>query len=129
MYDGNRVIASHIARPWKKQLNLFLAYLYFYNPIWFVVAISRFSRRKKLGHRPALLQIFGMLGLLHTFWRTAGWAVRLAFQKIERFKAPPPLPMPMHDVNGGPAAHDPSARISESAKLYQVGVPVEVTSG
>ncbi len=88
MYDGNHVIASHISRPWKKQLNLFIAYLYFYNPIWFVAAVLRFRRRNKLGHRPALLQVFGMLGLIHTFRRTAGWALRLAFRKIERFKVP-----------------------------------------
>ena len=36
MYDGNYVIASVHPRPWRKQFNLLLGYLYFYNPVWFV---------------------------------------------------------------------------------------------
>lgn len=124
MYDGNHVIASHLARPWKKQLNLLLAYFYFYNPVWFVRAVWRFPRQK-LGHRPALLQVFGMLGLIHTIRRTAGWGARLAFRKIERFTAPPALPLPMRSVDGGPAAHDNSVSKPEPVKLHQIRVSVD----
>ena len=122
MYDGNHVIASHLAKPWKKQVNLLLAYLYFYNPVWFVLAVLRFRPRNKLGHRPALLQVFGMLGLLHTIRRSAGWGVRLAFRKIERFAAPPGMPMPMHAVDGGPAAHDNSVSKAVPLELHQIRV-------
>jgi radical SAM superfamily enzyme YgiQ (UPF0313 family) len=121
MYDGNHVIASHAARPWKKQLNLLLAYWCFYNLIWFLRAIWRYPRQK-LGHRPALLQVFGMLGLMHTVRRTAGWMARLAFRKIERFEAPPPLPLPRRSVTGGPAAHDNSVPKEPSPPLHQVRV-------
>jgi radical SAM superfamily enzyme YgiQ (UPF0313 family) len=121
MYDGNHVIASKIARPWRKQLNLLLVYLYFYNPLWFARAIWRYPRQR-LGHRPALLQVFGMLGLIHTILRTAGWALRLAFQKIERFAAPPSSPLPMRDVAGFPAAHGHSAPKEPPPKLHQVRI-------
>ncbi len=128
MYDGNHVIASHIARPWKKQLNLFLAYFYFYNPLWFLVAVLHFGRHK-LGHRPALLQIFGMFGLIQTIRRTTGWGFRLAFQKIDRFIAPPPLPLPMRDIVGGPAAHDNSViKPAPAPVLHQVTVSQPLAS-
>jgi radical SAM superfamily enzyme YgiQ (UPF0313 family) len=121
MYDGNHVIASHLRHPWKKQLNLLLTYLYFYNPVWFAVAILRFRRRKKLGHRPALLQVFGMMGLMHTIRRTVGWGLRLVFCKIERLTAAPPMPLPMHSIDGGPAAHDNSVS-KPPQELHQVRI-------
>ena len=38
MCDGNYVVASRHARPWRKQLNLLTGYLsFFYNPLWFIV--------------------------------------------------------------------------------------------
>ncbi|MFP3937705.1 MAG: B12-binding domain-containing radical SAM protein [Phycisphaerae bacterium] len=39
--DGNHVVASHDPRPWRKQLNVLAAYLYFYNPVRFVTALVR----------------------------------------------------------------------------------------
>jgi hypothetical protein len=37
--DGNYVIASRAERPWRKQLNILAAYLYFYNPLNFLLAL------------------------------------------------------------------------------------------
>ncbi len=37
--DGNHVVASRHPRPWTKQWNLIAAYVYFYNPLRFVVAL------------------------------------------------------------------------------------------
>jgi len=122
MYDGNHVIASQLRHPWKKQLNLLLTYLYFYNPLWFVLAILRFRRGNKLGHRPALLQVFGMLGLMHTIQRTFGWGLRLGFCKIERLTAPPRMPLPMRSVNGGPAAHDNTVSKAPPLEFHQVRI-------
>jgi hypothetical protein len=43
--DGNYVISSRHPRPWSKQLNLLLAYLYFYNPLrWFVSLVRPKSK-------------------------------------------------------------------------------------
>ncbi|MGC9455220.1 MAG: B12-binding domain-containing radical SAM protein [Phycisphaerae bacterium] len=39
--DGNHVVASRDARPWRKQLNVLAAYLYFYNPVRFLIALVR----------------------------------------------------------------------------------------
>jgi radical SAM superfamily enzyme YgiQ (UPF0313 family) len=39
--DGNHVVASRDPKPWRKQLNVLLAYLYFYNPLRFLFALIR----------------------------------------------------------------------------------------
>jgi hypothetical protein len=105
MWDGNYVIASKHARPWRKQLNLLLGYLYFYNPVWLV---HNFIHRKtKVGMKPVWMQMIGMIGLSQSIRRTIGWAVRLAFGKIERFDKPPANPIPMRNAGGDRADHDP----------------------
>src|SRR5262245_13933539 len=42
-YDGNHCIATTDPRPWKKQLNMYLAYASFYNPLNFAKAIVRWK--------------------------------------------------------------------------------------
>ncbi len=39
--DGNYVVASRDPNPWRKQFNLMVAYLYFYNPLRFLIALLR----------------------------------------------------------------------------------------
>jgi radical SAM superfamily enzyme YgiQ (UPF0313 family) len=102
MYDGNYVVASGHKRPWRKQLNLLMGYLYFYNPVWFVAALLR---KTKVSHRAAGMQVVGMLGLTQSFRRTSGWALRLMFGKIERLEGPPQSALPMHGVDGSAACH------------------------
>ena len=41
MLDGNYVVASRHSKPWRKQFNLLAAYLYFYNPLRFLLALVR----------------------------------------------------------------------------------------
>jgi radical SAM superfamily enzyme YgiQ (UPF0313 family) len=106
MCDGNYVVASNHKRPWKNQLTLLAGYLYFYNPLWFVVALIR--RKTRVSTTPAYLQIFGMMGLAMTIIRTSGWAMRLKFGRIERQTEPPASRIPMHGVDGAPADHDTS---------------------
>jgi radical SAM superfamily enzyme YgiQ (UPF0313 family) len=106
MHDGNYVVASKHARPWRKQLNLLVGYLYFYNPIWLAVALLR--RKTKVGMKLAGMQLVGMLGLTQSIRRTLGWAVRLRFGKIERHTAPPQSRIPMRGVvHGEIASHAP----------------------
>lgn len=102
MFDGNYVVASGHAQPWRKQLNLLAAYAYFYNPIWFA---SNLLQKTKVGYKPAAMQLIGMLGLLHTIRRTGGWALGLLYGNIERVTAPPTSPIPMRSVDGSPASH------------------------
>lgn len=103
MLGGNYVIASHHARPWRKQLNILLAYAYFYNPVR--LAISLVRPKTKLYLADAASQLVGMLGLAKTIYRTAGWAVRLRFGRIARKSAPPVSSIPMRGVDGRAADH------------------------
>lgn len=96
MYDGNHVIASVHARPWRKQLNMLMGYLYFYNVGWLIVNIWR--RKTPVAMRPAYMQMVGILGLIPTIGRTTGWALRLMFGKISRLTRPPACPVPMRGV-------------------------------
>ena len=105
MYDGNYVVASTHKRPWRNQLNMLCGYLYFYNPIWLAVNLLR--KRTKVSHKAAGMQVVGMLGLIQTVRRTAGWAVRLMFGKIERLSDPPVNVIPMRSADGAAASHAP----------------------
>jgi len=112
MCDGNYVVASNHARPWKKQLTMLAGYLYFYNPVWLVVALIR--SRTRVALMPAGLQVFGMMGLVMTIVRTSGWAARLMFGRITRQLRAPASRIPMRGVGGVPASHDTSvAQVAE----------------
>ncbi len=133
--DGNYVIASEHPRPWIKQLNLLAAYTYFFNPVRMLVAlmwsksnvpfpgidnwplekIQRYSYARKIRRRIRLrarthlidagVQMIEMCGLFHTYRRTAGWAWRLYWGKIERCDQAPVSQIPMRGVDGKPALH------------------------
>lgn len=103
MLDANYVVASEHKKPWRKQLNILAAYLYFYNPIRFLYALVR--PKSKLHLADALMQLVGMRGVLQNIRRTFGWAVRLRFGKIERRKGIPSSPIPMRSVAGDVADH------------------------
>jgi radical SAM superfamily enzyme YgiQ (UPF0313 family) len=103
MHDGNYVIASKHKRPWRKQLNLLVGYLYFYNVVWLLKSLR--ERRTEVGDKPVSMQLIGILGLAHNVRRTLGWAFRLKFRKIERVTGPPLSAIPMEGVKGGRAGH------------------------
>jgi radical SAM superfamily enzyme YgiQ (UPF0313 family) len=106
MCDGNYVVASSHKRPWQKQLTMLAGYLYFYNPVWLVIALIR--DRTPVSKKPAYMQIIGMMGLVMTIVRTSGWAMRLMFGRIERLAHPPVSQIPMRCIDGAPASHDTS---------------------
>ena len=114
MCDGNYVVASEHKRPWQKQLTMLAGYLYFYNPVWLVVALIR--DKTPVSKKPAYMQIFGMMGLVMTIVRTSGWAMRLVFGRIERLSHPPVSQIPMHGVDGAPASHDTSVTPAEDQR-------------
>lgn len=103
MLDGNYVVASKHEKPWKKQANILLAYLYFYNPIRFLVSLVRPKSRLFLAD--AGMQIIGMFGLLQTIRRTIGWALRLVSGKVERHTTTPFSRIPMRGVATTMADH------------------------
>jgi len=122
MCDGNYIIASIHPRPWRKQLNLLVGYLWFYNPLWLAVALLR--RKTKVGLKPAGMQIVGMLGLIQSIRRTSGWALRLMFGKIERLSRPPVSEIPMQSAQGTPASHAPAETPTPSRSYRVVALPV-----
>jgi len=93
MGDANYVIASGEARPWRKQLNLLLAYGFFYNPLRFLKAIV--FPKSRLYLADAAAQILGMWGLTQTIRRTVPWLLRLWRGRIVRFAEPPSCPVPI----------------------------------
>jgi hypothetical protein len=103
MIDGNYVIASQEPQPWRKQLNLMAAYLYFYNPLRFLVALVH--PKSRLYGTDSGMQILGMWGLGQTVWRTIGWTWRLMRGRIERSTRAPGSRIPMRGLAGQPASH------------------------
>lgn len=103
MMDANFVVASRHPHPWRKQLNIMAAYLYFYNPLRFFWALIRPKSRLYLAD--ALAQLLGMVGTVHTIGRTLGWALRLRRGPLVRRMQPPRSSIPMRDVEGGLASH------------------------
>ncbi|KKO00699.1 hypothetical protein LCGC14_0124730 [marine sediment metagenome] len=103
MMDGNYVIASTHRRPWRKQFNLVIAYMYFYHPLRFLWALVR--PKSSLYLADCGIQAIGMIGLVKTIRRTTGWGLRLMFSKIKRHTRAPASGVPMRNPTGGPAAH------------------------
>ncbi len=135
LVDGNHVVASRHRRPWARQINLLMAYLYFYNPLRFLVALvrpktripfaggespadsgrqnapqrsrprRRALRKMKAHMGDAGVQIIGMWGLALTIHRTFTWALRLMGGRIRRHSTAPASSIPMRAVDGGQASH------------------------
>ncbi|MBN1942335.1 MAG: radical SAM protein [Phycisphaerae bacterium] len=103
MLDGNYVIASKHPQSWRKQFNILIAYLFFYNPVRFFKAV--FFPKSRLYLPDPVMQLIGMWGLAQTVRCTIGWAFRLMFGGIRRRTVPPVSPIPMRNPSGGPAAH------------------------
>jgi radical SAM superfamily enzyme YgiQ (UPF0313 family) len=68
-YDGNHCIATEDPRPWRKQLNIYLAYASFYNPLNFVRSILHW--KDPLWSVRVMYQAYGMVGLVKSV--TTGW--------------------------------------------------------
>ncbi len=103
MFSGSYVVASHHRKPWRKQLNILVAYMYFYNPVRFLLALVR--PKSKLYLADAICQWLGMWGLMRTIRRTFGWAVRLRWGNIRRRTTLPTSRIPMRGASGAPADH------------------------
>ncbi|MBN1556285.1 MAG: radical SAM protein [Phycisphaerae bacterium] len=127
MLDGNYVVASHHAQPWRKQFNLLIAYLFFYNPARFIKAV--FFPKSRLYLPDSGMQLIGMWGLVQTIRRTIGWAFRLMRGKIRRRTAPPVSPIPMRDPTGAPAAHAlPGTKLPSSSNGNEAVAPSSESS-
>jgi hypothetical protein len=112
MMDGNFVVASKHAKPWRKQFNLLAAYLYFYNPLRFMGGLVR--PRQRLYMLNSGMQVMGMIALAQTIRRTLGWAMRLRRGPVRLRRRPPASRLPMHSPDGGPAEHAIAPELQEA---------------
>lgn len=105
MYDGSYVVASKEDKPWRKQVNILAAYLYFYNPLRLLIALVRPKSRLYLADFG--MQMLGMWGLAKTVRRTFGWTLQLMRGNIRRSTRVPTSRIPMRSVDGKAASHAP----------------------
>jgi len=103
MFDANYVVASKQTKPWRKQFNILAAYLYFYNPLRFLIAL--FFPKSRLYLTDCGGQLLGMWGLVKTIRRTFGWGLRLMRGNIKRHTEVPTSKIPMRSVDGQAASH------------------------
>ena len=128
MLDANYVVASEHPRPWGKQLNIMAAYVYFYNPLRFLVALVR--PKSKLYLADALVQVIGMWGLSLTIRRTFGWALCLLRGRIRRRTSVPASPLPMRGIGGELGSHAlPLAPASGQRRPKRLDLPVAGADG
>ena len=118
MFDGNYVIQSTDRKPWRKQLNLMAAYLYFYNPLRLLWVLIR--PKSKVHLADAVIQVLGMLGMMQTIRRTLGWAIRLMLGRIRRTTRAPASPLAMRSPAGGPSTYDLPAAPKEERHAPRV---------
>lgn len=122
MLDANYVVASEHPQPWRKQFNIMLAYLYFYNPVRFFVGLVR--PKSKLYLADSGMQVIGMWGVSQTIRRTFGWALRLMRGDIRRRTRVPASTIPMRDPHGQTASHAlPGTPNTSFVQLGRSGAP------
>lgn len=86
-YDGNHCIATEDSRPWRKQLNIYVAYARFYNPINFVRAIAAWN--DPVWHYRVMYQAYGMTGLVKSFMKGWNWMWNLYRGPIKKMSEVP----------------------------------------
>ncbi|MFA6132958.1 MAG: radical SAM protein [Phycisphaerae bacterium] len=116
MLDANYIVATTQPHPWRMQLRVALALMYFYNPLRLLISLIRPKSSRYL--IDASVQVIGLLGLLYTLPRMLGWAMRLMIGPIRRYtQVPQPHTRlvgpndtpPCHGVAPAPAADSPAA--------------------
>jgi radical SAM superfamily enzyme YgiQ (UPF0313 family) len=108
-YDGNHSIATLDPRPWRKQLNLYMGYATFYNPLNFVRAIL--SWKDPLWSYRVMYQAFGMAGIVKSVMSGWGWLRGLWSGDVVKYQGVPrrrlemvPPPVGVEAVRRAPAA-------------------------
>ncbi|UCG16556.1 MAG: radical SAM protein, partial [Phycisphaerales bacterium] len=119
-FDGNHVVASSLAEPWRTQLNVVLAYAAYYNPVNLIRSVVRPSNSLFLAG--AYDQVIGQIGLCRTAVQFGRWAFDLWRGPITRKVAAPGPKTPMIDVS--PHPESPAVRASSQAAGAPTSAPV-----
>jgi radical SAM superfamily enzyme YgiQ (UPF0313 family) len=86
-YDGNHCIATHDPHPWRKQLNIYLAYASFYNPWNCFRAIADWKH--PLWEVRVIYQVYGMAGLVKSFMTGFNWLKSLWRGPVKKMQQVP----------------------------------------
>jgi hypothetical protein len=86
-YDGNHCIATEEPHPWRKQLNIYLAYASFYNPVNLVRTLADW--KDPVWNFRVLYQVYGMVGMVRSFSRSWEWIRNLYKGPVQKLMAVP----------------------------------------
>jgi radical SAM superfamily enzyme YgiQ (UPF0313 family) len=86
-YDGNHCIATADPQPWRKQLNVYLAYASFYNPLNFARVVTDW--KDPLWNWRVVYQVYGMAGLARSVAQSFRWVWNLYRGPIQKMTAVP----------------------------------------
>jgi radical SAM superfamily enzyme YgiQ (UPF0313 family) len=86
-YDGNHCIATEDPNPWRKQLNVYLAYASFYNPLNFVRALAGW--KDPLWGTRLMYQAYGMVGVVKSLAASWKWLWGLYAGPIKKMSGLP----------------------------------------
>jgi radical SAM superfamily enzyme YgiQ (UPF0313 family) len=86
-YDGNHCIATEDPHPWRKQLNIYLAYASFYNPMNFVRSVADW--KDPVWNYRVMYQVYGMAGLMKSVVQGWGWVRNLYKGPIKKLTEVP----------------------------------------
>jgi radical SAM superfamily enzyme YgiQ (UPF0313 family) len=86
-YDGNHCIATEDPHPWRKQLNMYLGYASFYNPLNFVRAVANW--KDPCWNYRIIYQAYGMAGMVKSLSRSWNWFRSLYRGPIEKLTEVP----------------------------------------
>ncbi len=92
-YDGNHCIATDDPHPWRKQLNLYLGYARFYNPLNFARAVADW--KDPLWSYRVMYQAYGMTALVRSLAKGWGWLSSLYHGPIYKMTELPRRRLPM----------------------------------
>jgi radical SAM superfamily enzyme YgiQ (UPF0313 family) len=111
-YDGNHCIATADPKPWRMQLNIYLAYASFYNPLNLVKAILNW--KDPLWSYRVMYQAYGMAGVVKSLKRGYNWLWSLYRGPVKKMTALPKrrllmVPPPVSPAQTGYALQTQSA--------------------
>ena len=99
-YDGNHVIASRHRRLWWRQIQLWLAYLTFYNPYHFAKLLAK-DLRNRHQRRRFKWQLVGGSMIIPSILKEIPFTLSLLFGKQRRHQQTPARCLPMIDAQTG----------------------------
>ncbi len=110
LYDGNHVIASKHGSFFQRQMDILRAYCGFYNPVNFLKKLPRL--RDESYRLEAIFQLTGMVTVMKSAYRSAGWFHQLLWGPIRTYESPP---KPAWRITPAPLAKLPLIQERQSA--------------